>query len=253
VRRSSDNAEQNIGFDGSGNLDTSSLTSFCSGTNGFVTTWYDQSENGKNITQSTASNQPQIVSGGSVITKNSKPCCQFTNANNQNLINNSVSTASAMSFSWVGAMTNPLSSWYYAFEIGSYGATTGYVFTPYAFYPVQDWGNGNLINLGNGYTSGRAPRFVSNTIPNVSNAQTLYNGILSSTNAIAYKNNTAITAATSLSASVPAGATTLLKIGSNTYDEAFQGTMQEIIFWGADQNSNISGINTNTNTYYGIY
>jgi hypothetical protein len=42
VRRSSDNAEADIGFDGT-DLDTSSLTSFCSGTDGFVTTWYDQS------------------------------------------------------------------------------------------------------------------------------------------------------------------------------------------------------------------
>jgi hypothetical protein len=38
VRRSSDNAEADIGFDGT-DLDTSSLTSFCSGTDGFVTTW----------------------------------------------------------------------------------------------------------------------------------------------------------------------------------------------------------------------
>ena len=54
VRRSSDNAEQNIGFTALGNLDESSLTSFCSGTDGFVTTWYDQSGNGRNATQSTA-------------------------------------------------------------------------------------------------------------------------------------------------------------------------------------------------------
>jgi len=38
VRRSSDNTEQDIGFSGE-NLNTSSLTSFCSGTDGFVTTW----------------------------------------------------------------------------------------------------------------------------------------------------------------------------------------------------------------------
>jgi hypothetical protein len=78
VRRVSDNAEQNIGFDGSGNLDTTALTSFCSGTNGFVTTWYDQSGNGYNATQSTASSQPQIVNAGVVITKNGKPTIQIS-------------------------------------------------------------------------------------------------------------------------------------------------------------------------------
>jgi hypothetical protein len=46
VRRSSDNAEADIGFDGT-DLDTASLTSFCSGTDGFVTTWYDQSRERK--------------------------------------------------------------------------------------------------------------------------------------------------------------------------------------------------------------
>ena len=62
VRRASDNTEQDIGFVNN-ELDTASLTSFCSGTNGFVKTWYDQSGNGRDATQSTAANQPQIVSG----------------------------------------------------------------------------------------------------------------------------------------------------------------------------------------------
>ena len=81
VRRSSDNAEQDIGFtnDSNRNLDTSALTSFCSGTNGFVTTWYDQSGNGRNAVQTTAASQPQIVSSGSVLTENSKPSVRFNN------------------------------------------------------------------------------------------------------------------------------------------------------------------------------
>jgi hypothetical protein len=63
VRRASDNTEQNIGFVNN-ELDTSSLTTFCSGTDGFITTWYDQSGNGYNATQTTASNQPTIVVSG---------------------------------------------------------------------------------------------------------------------------------------------------------------------------------------------
>ena len=56
VRRSSDNAEQDIAFDASGNLDTTSLLSFVGSVNGFVTTWYDQSGNGYNAYQSTTTN-----------------------------------------------------------------------------------------------------------------------------------------------------------------------------------------------------
>ena len=81
VRRSSDNTEQDIGFSGSGGLDISSLTSFCGSGNGFVTTWYDQSGNAQNATQTTAANQPQIVSSGSVLTENSKPTLQFDGTN----------------------------------------------------------------------------------------------------------------------------------------------------------------------------
>lgn len=72
IRRDSDNATQNIGF--SNNiLDTSAIATFCSGTNGYVRTWYDQSGNDKNVQQTTASRQPRIYYEGSVVTLNSKP------------------------------------------------------------------------------------------------------------------------------------------------------------------------------------
>lgn len=70
------------GTDGSTTFTDSSLTdktlaTFCSGTDGFVVTWYDQSGNGRDATQATASLQPKIVSSGTVITgSNSKPAAQ---------------------------------------------------------------------------------------------------------------------------------------------------------------------------------
>ena len=73
VRRSSDNTEQNIGFDVNGNLDTTALLTFVGANNGFVTIWYDQSGNGINMIQTTANQQPKIVSLGVVNTTNSKP------------------------------------------------------------------------------------------------------------------------------------------------------------------------------------
>jgi hypothetical protein len=41
--------------------------------NGFVTTWYDQSGNARNATQTTALSQPQIVSNGVIETQNGRP------------------------------------------------------------------------------------------------------------------------------------------------------------------------------------
>ena len=73
VRRSSDNATQSIGFV-DGELDTDTLNTFCSGANGFVTTWFDQSGNGDNLTQSTAAAQPKIYdSTNGIIELNGKP------------------------------------------------------------------------------------------------------------------------------------------------------------------------------------
>jgi hypothetical protein len=76
VRRSNDNAEQNIGFV-NGVLDITSLLSFVGANNGFVTTWYDQSGNANNATQSTSANQPQIISNGRIIEINGLPTITF--------------------------------------------------------------------------------------------------------------------------------------------------------------------------------
>lgn len=70
VRRASDSAEQDIGFRG-GILDTVSLTSFCTGTDGLVTTWYDQSGNAYDASQATTSNQPKIYDSATGIITNS--------------------------------------------------------------------------------------------------------------------------------------------------------------------------------------
>jgi hypothetical protein len=69
VRRSSDNAEQDFGFNASGNLDETALSAFV-GTGasdvGFVKVWYDQSGNGRHISQTTAAMQPFIILNGQI-------------------------------------------------------------------------------------------------------------------------------------------------------------------------------------------
>jgi hypothetical protein len=73
VRRSSDSSEQDIGFDGSGNLDTSAISAFCGSGSGYVKTWYDQSGNGFDMSQATASKQPVIMNAGTLFSVNSLP------------------------------------------------------------------------------------------------------------------------------------------------------------------------------------
>jgi hypothetical protein len=73
VREDSGDTEADIGFDSAGDLDTAAIATHCGSANGYVVTWYDQSGNAVNATQSTASNQPQIYNGTSVNTENGKP------------------------------------------------------------------------------------------------------------------------------------------------------------------------------------
>lgn len=63
VRRTSDNAEQDIGFDAStGVLDRAAVLAFVgSSYPAYVTIWYDQSVNGLHLTQPDTTKQPSIV------------------------------------------------------------------------------------------------------------------------------------------------------------------------------------------------
>lgn len=63
VRRDSDDTEQDIGFDDYGNLDVVALQAFCSGTDGYVSRWYDQA-NSNDLVQTDSTKQGQIVENG---------------------------------------------------------------------------------------------------------------------------------------------------------------------------------------------
>jgi hypothetical protein len=226
VRRSSDNAEQNIGFTALGNLDTSALTTFCSGTNGFVTTWYDQSGNGKDAVQTTAANQPQIVSSGSVITLNSKPSIQSATTLK-------VLTASNISYNecFISVVFN---------RTGNFGNTdTLYAFdnSPYnqLFSASSNWS----------YYTG----VTNNTTIPLSTSQKLITQIDNGSDTLFYDNNTLDS---TFAVSQNISSQTLNLLAYQTSYGSF-ANMQEFILYSSSQSTNRTGINTNINTYYGIY
>ena len=73
--------EYDIGFDSNGELDTADLLSKAGANDAYVTTWYDQSGNGNDAFNISASSQPQIVSSGSVTLVNGKPSILFNTDN----------------------------------------------------------------------------------------------------------------------------------------------------------------------------
>jgi hypothetical protein len=73
VRRSHDNATLNIGYTSAGDLDTATMKTFVGADTCYVTTWYDQSGNGYNATQTTNYLQPYLMTGGTISRENGWP------------------------------------------------------------------------------------------------------------------------------------------------------------------------------------
>ena len=96
VRRSSDNAEQDIGYLGNGDLDTTALTTFCGANSCFVRSWYDQSGNTRNAIQAASTNQPRIVNAGVIEVQGSKPSQAFDGTNDRLDISFSFTTRSIL-------------------------------------------------------------------------------------------------------------------------------------------------------------
>ena len=231
VRRS-DNTEQDIGFTSANVLDTTSLTSFCSGTNGFVTTWYDQSGNANDATQSTASNQPQIVSSGSVILENGKPIVSYlSTANCQLKTTASFSISSPLQTFIVGKNTRAISAFPYYYDFQTNRAILYYAddVTPKGLASF----NGSQINSGD--TSTTQGIF-----------ETLYNGASS----YMYKNNSLLVSGNTGSN----GASGALFLGTrNNNGQNLHGGFQEFILYPSNQSANRAGISTNINAFYSIY
>jgi hypothetical protein len=108
IRRASDNTELDIGFVNNV-VDTASIASFCSGTTGYVKTWYDQSPGGYyNFTQTSNSQQPYIYQSGAVTTLDGKPCIYFDKDADQYLLSPSgyLYDIDTLSYYHVGAVDN---------------------------------------------------------------------------------------------------------------------------------------------------
>lgn len=75
-----DNSVLDIGFTVNGLLDSMALKAFVGSENGYITTWYDQSGNGYNATQTSEVNQPQIVVAGIIEKHNLNPYMTYSGA-----------------------------------------------------------------------------------------------------------------------------------------------------------------------------
>ncbi len=228
VRRSSDNTEQNIGFVNNV-LDTASLLTFCGAGNGFVTTWYDQSGNANNAIQTTAFNQPQIVSSGAMITTNGKNSILF-DANKLMLLTSSVTAGASSYTSFVGKRVSSgsrligLSRW----------STNG--------YSLYLWSDNNYYYLG------KTNSYLASSSTDTTTNQLLLTGLNNTGTMSMFKNSNTITS----SPAVTVYSTLVDAIGGASGNFS-NSNLQEAILYNSDQSTNRTGIETNINTFYTIY
>jgi hypothetical protein len=227
VRRASDNTEQDIGFV-SNELDTSALTTFCSGTNGFVKTWYDQSGNGNDASQTTSANQPQIVSSGSVLNVNGKPSLLFDGTNDEFSLSSTITTSIYSTFVVLKKQST-------ATIVIPIGLSSG--------QSIGAWSDGNLYE-NNGSI------FVSVSYTNDTN-QNLFS-VIKNGNTLSDFSATQNASTLGSYTGSPFTSITTDRLGarSGTYSD---GNLQEIVLYSSNQSSNRTGIETNINDFYSIY
>lgn len=110
VRRTSDQAHLDIGFDSNGDLDTAAIETFCAGTLGVVQTWYDQSGARNHLTQDDTLKQPVIYDNGAVITRNGRPAVidrRTAPSISSTLSNSTFGVGGRYASSGVYSLTNP--------------------------------------------------------------------------------------------------------------------------------------------------
>lgn len=244
VRRASDNGTQSIGFVAN-ELDVNTLETFCAGTDGYVATWYDQSGNGNDVIQATATNQPPIVSSGYTILKNGKPALSFTNHELQK----SIVSVSGNAYSFFGVADTTGSSARALFrnrDLGGFGLFEGAAFLE--LLSNDDVGNTFMDDgVGNAIQASRSRLIDGNHL--ISTHYTLSTAALYIDS---IKNGTS---------SMGSGSTPLigpidlpyLTIGGKRYNRPWEDTIQEIVLYNNDKLSVRSSIETNINDFYSIY
>ena len=232
IRRDSDDSETDIGFNGSGDLDTSAIATHCGSSNGYCVTWMDQSGNGNDAEQSTNGSQPQIYDGSAVITYNGKPSLEFDGSNDR-LRTSQLSTV-AQPTTRIGVS-----------RFDNVGTLSGY---------LQDGHTLRQVVGCDAHVTARW-RLFSGTVNDYTeyaaiDTQYLSFGIFDNAST-----NLSVNGSNLGNKSVGTqgfdGVTIGASAGSSTV--YFDGGIQEIIVYPDSQSSNRSGIETNINDYFSIY
>ena len=228
----------NFGFSGTmqGQIDNFKIEQLTA--DGHVTTFYDQTGNGNHATNSTASEQPLIVDGGSIIYSGatiSRPAIDFDGVDDL-LQNTSASIDIADGASLFTVLSEYTSG--AAFSANSGSSQTTDEFLLWASSGVQKFRYGRTPSAGVGVTQ-------------ISNQQ-IFTGIDDGSASLSiFQNSTTTNSGTSTTV---VNTVDLITIGARGASSlVYDGKIQELIFFNSDQSTNRTGIEGNINNYFSIY
>lgn len=233
LRRSSDNAQLDIGFNADGTLDTAASDAFYDGSNLQAVTWYDQSGNGRDTTQTEPGPQPLLYNDGGLISHQGFPGLRFVGADE-------------FPFDSTGLDIGSLS----AFAVGKYqqGTDTEYLLA------VSGNADGNKrfqvpvrYDSNFNYAYGSHVSGLSTAANTLRNLHTMIAGSTQG-NAQAWLNDSNL-GSLSLSSGIDSTDT---GVGALNGFGRINGYVFEIVVYGSDQSANRTGIQSNIMTHYSI-
>lgn len=249
IRRSSDNTEQDIGYDGSGDLDTAAITSFVGSNSAYVVKWYDQSGNAIDLVQTTSGSQPRIVNAGTIDTDGGKPCIVFDGSDDYLTAGDNLDPAGDFHTFFIAKNTDTGSAAFYAKSI----ATTA----------NDRWGiyvdSGTTTFLFSA-TSQQTVNQAADTTKCLYEQEYKYNAGTNNTHQ-AYKNNSLISTNTFSTANISATSHYFFLGAYNNNPDStiilpaytMAGLYQEFVIYFSHQQSNRSGIVSDQNAYYAVF
>jgi hypothetical protein len=233
IREDAGDTETDIGYDSNNELDTAAIATHCGTANGFVVSWVDQSGNSNDADQSTNGSQPKIYDGTTqaVLTENGKPALNFDGGDQLAFNLPAMNTWTQHELFWVNQSSDgagillrggPANPW---LHISQTSTSTN----------ISDW-----LSPASDYTAFRkdgAAAFASSTTRTQYKAA-YYDGVQH----LVTVQGTANSVFTNSSFS----------IGDYSGFE-YSGTLQELIMYvTTDQGSNVSAIESDIMTYFGI-